>query len=67
MLNISLKWADEDSGCNTGILKWIDGRYSEDVPENQSAEAWEIYFELHPKDKERFEFVDGQYQYINDF
>lgn len=45
------KWADEDSGCNTGIFEsYCNGDeywFSYEYMENQSNEAYEIYMELH--------------------
>ena len=40
------KWADEDTGCNTGVFECHDGEFWYDYMENQSNDAYEIYVEL---------------------
>jgi len=66
MLKITLKYADEDSGSNVGVIIWHNGDLSENLPKSQSKDAYDIYFELHPDDKENYQFVDGEYQYIEE-
>ena len=40
------KWADEDTGCNTGVFECYDDEFWYDYMENQSSDAYEIYVEL---------------------
>jgi hypothetical protein len=66
--DVEMQWdyADEDSGSNTGRVLLKDGVTFWHNPENQSNEAYEIYFDLHPEDRENFELVDGEYKYKNE-
>lgn len=65
-VGIEFTYADEDSGCNVGRVYFSDGiKTKEDTPDNQSIEAWEIYFELHPERRADYHLVDGQYEYID--
>lgn len=64
-LNIELKWADEDTGSNVGILKSIDGKPYYWRPENQSLDAYELAFNLRPHYREDYRLVDGEYQYVD--
>jgi hypothetical protein len=60
-------YADEDSSSNTGKLKISKGEITEKhQPPSRSIEAYDIYFELHPEDKERFRLVNGTYEYIDE-
>ena len=63
-----LRWADEDSGANTGDLTVQNGNViSGERPDNYSPEAWRLCFELNwdgecPEEYERQS--DGTYKYI---
>lgn len=60
-------WADEDSGCNTGQIHFQNGvEVINHEPKNQSNEAYELYFELHPDRKDDFEMVEGKWEYKED-
>lgn len=66
-VNFVFAYADEDSGANVahGVIK--EGEFVELVkPENYSAEAYEVYFQLHPEKRELFELIDGTYVYKDD-
>lgn len=65
-LNIELKWADEDTGSNAGILKSIDGKPYYWRPENQSLDAYELAFDLRPHYREDYRLVDGKYEYVDE-
>lgn len=65
-LNIELKWADEDTGSNVGILKSIDGKPYYWRPENQSLDAYELAFDLRPHYRNDYHIVDGKYEYLSD-
>lgn len=52
---VSIMWADEDTGCNTGEIAYQNGLVALDetgnmiannLPENQSSEAYSIYVDL---------------------
>lgn len=60
-------YADEDSGSNTGRLKFKEGKAIEILqPESQSKEGYEIYFELNPDRISDFKLVGDTYEYIED-
>lgn len=50
-VEICFTYADEDSGCNTGNGKFLNGVEGEDseYPENSSKRGYEIFLELHPE------------------
>lgn len=56
------KWADEDCGHNCGEAEVINGESEAFVHINNSDEAWNLYFELHPGSEEEFEKVDGEWK-----
>jgi len=57
------KYADEDTGSNVGRLTFEAGVVTHiNIPKNQSNEAYELYFELNPEDREDYEVVDGNYR-----
>lgn len=66
-VTMSLIYADEDGGSNTGIIVFYEGKKIENYqPENQSIESFDIYFELHPESKHHYKLIDGKYKYIDD-
>jgi len=61
------KYADEDSGCNTGEFTIRNGLIEKEYkPENQSMDAWSIYFEINPDDKECYQLNGNTYEYIEE-
>lgn len=57
-------YADEDSGSNTGSYTFLNGVIQRElVPESQSLQGYEIYFELNEHQREDYEVVNGKYQY----
>lgn len=62
-VEIHVDYADEDSGSNAGRIICRDGRAYVSKLDSQSIEAYELYFELNPDDRDRFELVNGKYQY----
>lgn len=60
------KYADEDTGSNTGVYSLKNGILSETHFEDCSIEAYDLYFELNPKDKENYKLVDGSYEWIDE-
>lgn len=66
-VKIHLTWADEDTGSNAGRMEFQAGKeLVKFEPENQSKEAYGIAFEMRPDYQADYEFVDGQYQYIEE-
>lgn len=59
-------YSDEDSGCNCGKAIFKNGRGEIEKLENESKEAWDLYFELRSEDKDLFELKDGTYVYKDD-
>jgi len=58
------EWADEDTGSNCAMYRYINGEAIESaIPESQSIEAYELAFKLWPGDKEMYKLVDGKYEY----
>ncbi len=67
LVKLSLAYADEDSGSNTGKLLFENGEALEAYqPTNQSTEAYDIYFELHPDSKSNYKLVGDKYEYIDE-
>jgi hypothetical protein len=62
-LKIEIVWADEDSGSNTGEAWAENGKLFVRRIENQSKEAYDLYFELHPDMRRYYDLVDGEYEY----
>lgn len=63
----TLTWADEDSGSNTGSISFQNGKtISEYKPINQSTEAYNLFFELHPDRVSEYKLVDGKYEYVEE-
>jgi hypothetical protein len=55
------EYADEDTGCNTGIYKLLNGIVEEIHYPNNSIEAYELAFKLDPTHKKYYKLVDGKY------
>lgn len=67
LVKIALTYADEDSGNNAGKIIFENGEAIEvNQPEGQSTDAYEIYFELHPDNKNNYKLVDGKYEYVEE-
>lgn len=62
-VEIIYDYADEDSGCNTGSCVCRHGNVFESHIDNGSKEAYDIYFDLHPGQKDNYIFKDGKYEY----
>lgn len=63
-VEIRLDYADEDSGCNVGGCVFKAGeKLSGGKLENQSKEAYDLYFELHPGSKDDYILVGDSYEY----
>lgn len=63
-VELKLTYADEDSGSNTGRLRFKSGKTLEcNQPESQSREGYDIYFELNPDRLSDYDLVDGKYTY----
>lgn len=63
-VELDLLYADEDTGSNCGHIGFKQGVKYEVIPESQSNEAYDIYFELNPDDRQYYEIVNGKYSYI---
>jgi hypothetical protein len=67
LVKLNFAYADEDSGSNVGKIIFENGDAIEvNQPENQSTDAYDIYFELHPESKENYNLVDGVYEYVEE-
>lgn len=59
-----LIFADEDAGSNVGVLYGENGNLlSTDFPPSHSFEAFDIYFELNPEEREFFVETEDGYEY----
>jgi len=66
-IEIDYKYADEDTGYNTGHYKFKGGKeIYKNIPEGGSKEAYELVFQISPSEKEHFKLIDGEYQYKED-
>lgn len=65
-VEINLWYADEDSGCNTGHIIHKGGLSRDERFANESAKAYDLYFELHPDRRDNYVFVDGKYKHKED-
>lgn len=63
MLKITLTYADEDTGANAGIITWYKGEKKENIPQNQSKQAYDIAFQLRPYYKEDYILEGDSYIY----
>jgi len=60
-------YADEDTGCNVGKFTFKNGQViSSFLPGNCSKEAYDLSFELRPYNKEYYQLINDQYEYIDD-
>ncbi len=57
-----VKYADEDTGCNVGRLKFTGEDLETEILENCSNEAYELAFEI-KGGSEYYKLVDGKYEY----
>lgn len=60
------EYADEDTGCNTGVYSLKNGITNENHFDNSSVEAFDLAFKLRPDNKEYYQLVDGEYEYIDE-
>jgi len=66
-VEILLEYADEDSGSNTGRLKYKAGQAIESfMPKSQSKEAYDIYFDRHPGTSDMYKLINNQYEYVGE-
>lgn len=66
-VEFNLCYADEDSGSNTGKITIINGEKTKCInPESQSAEGYEIYFELNPERRGDYTLVEGKYRHFEE-
>jgi hypothetical protein len=64
-LKFYLSYADEDSGSNTGYIRFENGNVTLiNLLQNQSKEAYDLYFELHPGRDKDYKLVGDKYEYI---
>lgn len=61
-VKFELSWADEDSGSNAGTIVAFDGFIKETKFVNQSTNAWNMFFELHPDRKDDYIAVGETYE-----
>lgn len=66
-VRFTLSYADEDSGSNVGKITYQAGKVVLFARvKNQSKEAYELYFDLHPGRREDFVLVGDTYSYKED-
>lgn len=65
-IRIDYAYADEYSGSNAGRWIFEKGLAYSSIPESQSKEAYDIYFELHPDSIENYKLVGDKYEYIDE-
>lgn len=67
LVEFVLQYADEDTGCNVGVVTYREGAIvSQNIPQKTSNEAYEMAFELWPEDKANYSLVDGKYKYTEE-
>lgn len=65
-VEIVYTFADEDSGYNTGIIKYKNGEILEsEFPKGGSSRGYELYLSLNP-DCNYVRCIDGVYQYVEE-
>jgi hypothetical protein len=69
-VDITCRWADDDTGNNTGYVEIIDGELYESEIESGSKEAYENYFEVHKTDCESVGLIyneeEDNYEWADD-
>lgn len=66
-ITIEITYADEDAGSNTGIIYLENGKPLEmNIPDSQSIEGYEIYFDLNPDARDNFRRNGDTYEYKKD-
>lgn len=66
-LHMEYAFADEDAGYNTGLGETdSEGGFSMIYPDGGTIDSFNIYFDLHPEDRECFRLVNGTYEYYED-
>lgn len=66
-VEIEYTYSDEDSGYNVGKFTFINGEVIKAFePDSGTNEAYELYFELRPYEKENYQLIDGKYEYVDD-
>ncbi len=60
------RWADEDTGNNTGHIIFNAGESKINIPENNSKESYDLRFSLCPSDREYYALKGGKYEYVGD-
>lgn len=65
-VQINWDYSDEDSGCNCGRIILRNGHAYVSKLVNESKEAFELYFELHPDKKQYYRLSGNSYEYIED-
>jgi hypothetical protein len=60
-------YADEDSGYNVGKFIFKNGETLQMYkPNGGSKDAYDIYFELNPEDKQNYHLVNDKYEYLDE-
>jgi len=66
-VKVIISWADEDFGCNVGTVNLAGGHIiEENIPEECSKEAYDIGFDLVPKNREWYNYDEEKGTYIFD-
>ena len=65
-VNIIYGWSSEDSGNQCGYANFINGSGDINRLDNQSNEAFDLYFDFNPEHREFYTFSNGKYQRIEE-
>jgi len=65
-ISITVKYADEDTGSNCGMVTIENGIFDLKILKNGSKEAYELAFELSPDSKQYYKFTGETYEYIEE-
>lgn len=65
-VNILYEFSDEDTGSNCGSFIFHEGSVESRIPDNRSKEAYDLAFKIRPESLDRYELVDGNYEYKED-
>ncbi len=62
-VNFIYEYADEDTGCNCGVIELKNGIFKNNIPINGTKEAYDIAFKLRPHIKDGFVLINNNYEY----
>jgi hypothetical protein len=66
-VEIKIIYSDENVSFNTGKITFCNGEVLDCIqPEGDTKEGFDIYFELHPYEKELYKFENNNYSYVGE-